>query len=138
MALSTAGTRLRTARGRALRRQPRGPARGGAASDGGHRVYFSGRDAQGARGSRSSRPISRIRPWSSECLGRPVLDLGPLGAFDDSGVTTSCLVAHEGRKYLYYTGWSLGVTVPFYLAAGLAVSEDGGETFRRVSRGADP
>ena len=35
--------------------------------------------------------------------------------------------------YLYYTGWSLGVTVPFYLAIGLAVSSDGGETFERVS-----
>ena len=64
---------------------------------------------------------------------RPCSTWGPSGAFDDSGVTSSCLVAHEGRKYLYYTGWSLGVTVPFYLAAGLAVSEDGGETYRRVS-----
>ena len=27
----------------------------------------------------------------------------------------------------------LGVTVPFYLAAGLAVSDDGGKTFRRAS-----
>jgi hypothetical protein len=32
-----------------------------------------------------------------------------------------------------YTGWNRGVTVPFYLGAGLAVSE-GGEPFRRISR----
>ncbi len=62
----------------------------------------------------------------------PVLGLGPIGAFDDSGVTSSSLVHWEGRSYLYYTGWSRGVTVPFYLFAGVAVSEDGAP-FRRAS-----
>ena len=61
------------------------------------------------------------------------LSPGPLGAFDDSGVTSACMVSHGGRIYAYYTGWSLGKTVPFYLAVGLAVSEDGGHTFERVS-----
>jgi predicted GH43/DUF377 family glycosyl hydrolase len=63
----------------------------------------------------------------------PVLDLGALGTFDDRGVTMSSIVSFEGRTYLYYTGWMLGVTVPFYLAAGLAVSDDRGLTFRRAS-----
>lgn len=62
----------------------------------------------------------------------PILDPGPRGAFDDNGVTTSCLVQHRDLHYLYYTGWSLGQTVPFYLYVGLAVSEDG-ERFERVS-----
>jgi hypothetical protein len=62
----------------------------------------------------------------------PVLDLGSLGAFDDSGVTTSCLVTVGHDRFLYYTGWSRGVTVPFYLAAGVAISENGGP-FERVS-----
>jgi hypothetical protein len=64
----------------------------------------------------------------------PVLDLGSLGAFDDAGVTNSCLVVNGDRQFLYYTGWALGVSVPFYLHAGLAVSDDGGQTFTRVSR----
>jgi hypothetical protein len=64
-----------------------------------------------------------------------VLAPGDLGAFDDRGVTMSCVVSHGGAQFLYYTGWMLGVTVPFYLAAGLAISEDGGVTFRRASRG---
>ena len=99
-----------------------------------HRIYWSGRDAQG-RSRVAFCDTDFARPGVVlRVSDRPVLDLGPLGAFDDSGVTTSCLVNHEGRKYLYYTGWSLGVTVPFYLFAGLAVSDDGGETFRRVSR----
>jgi len=62
-----------------------------------------------------------------------VLVPGELGTFDDSGVTMSCVVAHAGRRYLYYTGWTRGVTVPFYLFAGLAVSEDDGATYSRLS-----
>ena len=58
---------------------------------------------------------------------------GALGTFDDRGVTTSCLVHVGGGSYLFYTGWSLGVTVPFYLSVGVAVSEDGGRTFERLS-----
>jgi hypothetical protein len=61
-----------------------------------------------------------------------VLGPGPLGSFDDAGVTSSCLVRSRGLTLLYYTGWSLGVSVPFYLQSGLAVSEDG-RRFRRVS-----
>jgi hypothetical protein len=64
----------------------------------------------------------------------PVLDVGALGAFDDSGVTNSCLVIDRERQYLYYTGWALGVSVPFYLHAGLAISDDGGRSFHRASR----
>jgi hypothetical protein len=64
---------------------------------------------------------------------RPVLDVGPLGSFDDSGVTMSCVV-HQGRtRYLYYTGWTRGVSVPFYLFIGLAISHDEGLTFHRIS-----
>jgi hypothetical protein len=102
-----------------------------------HRVYFSGRDAEGrARVAffetdlEAGNAPGKVLRVSSQ----PALDLGPLGAFDDSGVTTSCLVDEGGRLYLFYTGWSLGVSVPFYLAAGLAVSDDGGETFTRLSR----
>ena len=36
-----------------------------------------------------------------------------MGAFDDRGVTSSSVVNHDGRVYQYYTGWNLGVTVPF-------------------------
>jgi hypothetical protein len=45
------------------------------------------------------------------------------------------VVSHGGLKYLYYSGWSRGVTVPFYLASGLAVSRDGGRSFERWSPG---
>jgi hypothetical protein len=65
---------------------------------------------------------------------RPALGIGELGAFDDSGVTPSCVVDDGHRRLLYYTGWARGVSVPFYLGVGLAASEDGGRSFERVSR----
>jgi hypothetical protein len=55
----------------------------------------------------------------------PVLDLGPAGAFDDSGVNPSCIVDVNGRKFLYYIGWQRAERVPYLLFAGLAVSTDG-------------
>jgi hypothetical protein len=96
------------------------------------RLYFTSRDQQG----RSHIGVAtldldgdlRVTAIRSD----PVLSPGRLGAFDDAGVTGSCIVRHQGRHYLYYTGWSLGVSVPFYLAAGLATSDDG-TIFRRVS-----
>jgi hypothetical protein len=65
---------------------------------------------------------------------RPVLDVGEPGTFDDNGVNPVCLVEHGGRTLLYYVGWQLGVRVRYYLFVGLAVSDDGGESFRRCSR----
>lgn len=100
-----------------------------------YRIYFSSRDKQGRAqiGFLETEPgtIDKVRRVSDE----PVIALGPLGAFDDSGVTTSWIVDHEQKKYHYYSGWSLGVTVPFYFFVGLAISNDGGETYQRVSSG---
>jgi hypothetical protein len=105
------------------------PAAGGAL-----RVYFSARDDRG----RSHVGVGELDldRLSAGLRARPdpVLRPGSAGAFDESGVTTSCIVAQDGRRFLYYTGWTRGVTVPFYFYAGLAVSEDGGESFDRVSR----
>jgi predicted GH43/DUF377 family glycosyl hydrolase len=97
------------------------------------RLFFSSRDVRG-RSHIGFVELSLDNP--SELLDvseTPVMSPGALGAFDDAGVTTSCLVDHEGCLYLYYTGWSLGSSVPFYLNVGLALSEDGGRSFRRLS-----
>jgi hypothetical protein len=97
-----------------------------------HRLYFSARDEQG----RSVTGVAELDPEVGVVAGfqeRPLLEPGPLGAFDDSGAMGSCLVDHEGRKYLYYIGWSRGVSVPFYTFIGCATSDDGGQTFTRVS-----
>jgi len=98
------------------------------------RLYVSARDEQGrAQIGCAVWDPDRTTPasWVSPT---PALGVGELGSFDDNGVTSSCVVAEAGRRYLYYTGWTRGVTVPFYLFAGLAISDDDGRTFRRVSR----
>lgn len=64
----------------------------------------------------------------------PALDIGVPGTFDDNGVTPICALRYAGRLYLYYIGWQLGVKVRYYLFIGLAVSDDGGESFTRCSR----
>lgn len=63
----------------------------------------------------------------------PVLGPGRLGTFDDSGVTPSCLISQGKQLLFFYTGWSLGVTVPFYFTVGLALSNDDGQSFQRAS-----
>jgi hypothetical protein len=98
-----------------------------------YRVYFSARDERGR--ARIGSAETNLRPGSWTPSQVPVLELGPLGSFSDNGVTSSCLVIVGGTKYHFYTGWSLGVTVPFYLCAGLAISDDDGVTFRPLSRG---
>jgi hypothetical protein len=99
------------------------------------RVYYATRDERGR--SRVARAEVDFPPQGgtphSTVESEPVISLGPLGAFDDNGVTCSALVSHRDRHYLYYSGWSLGQTVPFYIFIGCAVSEDGGRTFRKVS-----
>jgi len=102
--------------------------------DGQWDVYLSTRDGDGR--ARIARGRLRLEPTPTieDVETSPVLDLGSLGTFDDRGVTMSSIVSAQGRQYLYYTGWMLGVTVPFYLAAGLAISDDGGATFHRLSQ----
>ena len=64
----------------------------------------------------------------------PVLSPGPLGHFDDHGAWGTSVVEHDGRLLLYYIGWNPGPPPLFYPSIGLAVSDDGGETFTRASR----
>jgi hypothetical protein len=64
---------------------------------------------------------------------RPCLDLGRPGTFDEHGVTPLSLVRDGGALYLYYAGWQRSPSVRYFLFTGLAKSDDGGETFVRIS-----
>lgn len=97
-----------------------------------YRIYFAGRDDRG-RSQVGYVEVSLSEPGRVLAASDgPVIPLGPLGSFDDSGVLASWLVGHGGRIYHYYGGWSLGVSVPFYCFTGLALSEDGGRSFTKV------
>lgn len=96
-------------------------------------VYFSTRDAEGrSRIGMGTLNLDAATP-SLSVRREPVLLPGALGAFDDAGVTTSCLVIDRERRFQYYSGWTRGVSVPFYFFAGLAISNDAGRTYHRAS-----
>lgn len=100
------------------------------------RIYYSSRDLNN-RSYISYIEVSAFDP--SEilyCLPEPILGLGKLGTFDDSGLMPSSVITiSDSLKYLYYTGWNIGSTTPYQNAIGLAVSRDNGESFTRIGDG---
>lgn len=99
------------------------------------RIYYSGRNDQ----NQSHIVWADVNLNDPFCVigysAAPVLYPGDLGCFDDNGVTPSCVIALDnGEKALYYIGWNPGSTVRMHLFGGLAISNDGGETFNRWSR----
>ncbi|MEM2995169.1 MAG: hypothetical protein QXI91_04035 [Candidatus Bathyarchaeia archaeon] len=64
----------------------------------------------------------------------PVLDIGEEGAFDDNGVVPCTVIQRENRFYLYYAGYQLVKKVKFLVFGGLAISDDGGFSFKRYSK----
>jgi hypothetical protein len=99
------------------------------------RIYFGTRDAQ-------NRTLPTYIEVATDCLkdilyihDKPVMALGELGAFDDSGVMPSWIVRHGNLNYLYYIGWNQGVTVGYRNSIGLAVSDNDGHSFTRLYKG---
>jgi hypothetical protein len=99
-------------------------------------LYYSPRDAHG----RAHVACARVEAAPGDGLqvvaheSEPVLSPGALGTFDDSGTTVSCVLDGDAGTLLYYTGWTRGVTVPFYFYVGLAQRPFGARRFERVSR----
>ena len=65
---------------------------------------------------------------------KPLLDVGAPGAFDENGVVPTSVVRVGNQLFLYYVGFQLGQKVRYYQFQGLAVSDDEGNTFARVSQ----
>jgi hypothetical protein len=64
----------------------------------------------------------------------PLLDLGSTGTFDDNGILcTSVINVKDGVYYMYYVGFELYQKVRYKLFTGLAISEDGGDSFAKYS-----
>ncbi len=77
-----------------------------------------------------ARDPARILEVSEE----PVLDVGEPGAFDDNGVNPFSVVRAGDEVRLYYIGYQLGVNIRYLLFSGLAISLDGGTSFKRHAR----
>ncbi|MFQ5473627.1 MAG: hypothetical protein ACE5FA_12190 [Dehalococcoidia bacterium] len=99
------------------------------------RIYFATRDGRN-RSHTSYVEVEAGNPTRVLYVhDRPILALGRLGAFDDCGVMPSWILEHEGKKHLYYIGWTVRNTIPYHNAIGLAISDDNGATFSRPFEG---
>jgi hypothetical protein len=99
------------------------------------RVYFTGRDEQG-HSRISFVDLDRQDPARILYVhDRPLLEVGKLGTFDDSGTLCTCAVQTENEVYLYYTAYNIRVTVPYSNSIGVALSRDGGVMFERMFEG---
>jgi hypothetical protein len=99
------------------------------------RIYYSTRDGEnrsriGVLDVRAGRPeeIMAVHP-------EPLLQLGELGTFDEAGMMPTSIVTVGQRKYLYYIGCTVPTSVPYDNSIGLAISDDGGLSFRRFATG---
>src|SRR4030095_959770 len=96
------------------------------------RIYYSPRDNE----NRSFVTYADINLFTREVMStsdQPILTHGSLGLFDDSGVVLFQILKINNVNYLYYSGWMVGVTVPFYFWVGLAIDKGNG-VYEKVSQ----
>ncbi len=99
------------------------------------RIYYSSRDKKGNSfpsyiEADANNPSKVIYTHS-----KPILKLGLIGSFDESGIMPTCIINKGKLKYLYYIGWSEKKTVPYQNSIGLAISKDNGNSFSKFSDG---
>ncbi|MEO7992380.1 MAG: hypothetical protein ABI663_22710 [Chryseolinea sp.] len=102
------------------------------------RVYFSIRKAD-----ESGKFISYISfvDYDKEFKGiintstEQVIELGDLGTFDEHGIFPINPLQYEDKIYAYTCGWSRRVSVSVETSTGLAISNDGGYTFKKIGHG---
>ncbi len=102
-------------------------------SDGNIRIFVGFRDKSGVSRTGyidvSGSDPSKILSVSK----KPLLDVGKPGTFDDNGVVPCAVIKRGGKLFLYYAGYQVGIHVRFLAFSGLAVSQDGGASFKRYS-----
>jgi predicted GH43/DUF377 family glycosyl hydrolase len=64
---------------------------------------------------------------------KPALDIGNDGCFDDNGVILGDVIRVGSDYYMYYVGFQHVAKVKFCAFTGLAISKDGGRSFKRYS-----
>lgn len=57
---------------------------------------------------------------------QPILDIGPIGDFDDSGANPFAVIPFKGRRLMYYQGWQRLARAPYAVFTGLAVEQPDG------------
>ena len=65
-----------------------------------------------------------------------VLTHGVFGSFDEFGQMPADIIkVGENKYYMYFTGWSRGISTPYITTIGLAVSKDNCKTFKKIFNG---
>lgn len=96
------------------------------------RVYGSMRDELG-RGRIGYVDVLAKNPgYILNVSEKPVLDLGKPGMFDDNGLLLGDVLRVNNKVYMYYVGFQIPAKAKFIACSGLAISEDGGESFTRL------
>ncbi len=99
------------------------------------RVYFTGRHIDG-RSRISFFDLKKDNPEEIIYVhDTPLLDVGPIGSFDDCGTVGTFVMHQDDKVYLYYNGYNVRNTVPWSNSIGLAISHDGGSTFEKAYDG---
>lgn len=97
------------------------------------RVYAGFRDDLG-RGRVGYVDLDSVDPSKVlQISEHPVLDIGNPGTFDSNGIVPTCVLRHKNKILLFYAGYQIPNDVRFLVFGGLAVSNDNGESFERVS-----
>lgn len=98
------------------------------------RIFLAFKDAKNV-GRVGYIDVSSKNPFEVVSVSKtPSLNVGIPGTFDDNGVTPISVVNNDDKLHLYYAGWQLSDKVRYFLFAGLAVSDDMGDTFKRVKK----
>tara|TARA_B100000989_G_C19510894_1_gene458980 strand:+ start:207 stop:1148 length:942 start_codon:yes stop_codon:yes gene_type:complete len=97
------------------------------------RVFFAGRDKEN-HSNIGFFDVSLKNPKKIiKVSNQPILKKGRLGCFDDSAAIPSYITKINKKYFLYYVGWTRGITVPYISSIGLAVSNNLNGKFKRIS-----
>ena len=102
------------------------------------RVYFSCRpkaNEQGQYVSYSSYVDLNKNDFSVLTVGgNPILELGKLGTFDEFGTYPASVIKTNDKYMVFYGGWTRCESVPFNVAIGCGISDDG-KIFEKLGNG---
>lgn len=97
------------------------------------RIYFSSRDKQN-RSHGAWIDIDLNDPKKILNISKkPFLSPGKLGCFDDSGAVPFQIFSFKKKKFCLYSGWSLGISVPFYFYVGLCEFDNQLQKCKRIT-----
>lgn len=99
------------------------------------RVYFSARPKPGLSLT-GFLDVDRNDPLKILYVhDQPILQPGERGMFDEHGLMPQAVMKNGDQVWLYIGGWSRRHEIPYSNWTGIAVSDDGGTTFRRLFAG---